>query len=435
MRASRAQPWWAAFDDPDLDALVEEALENSPDLEAARTRVEQADALANQALAGVLPQLTADVSANLLPTNTRGFQFGGIPSLPGAPEPPPVYMTASAVVNGAVPLDFWGEALQTRRAQVFNAVASRGDREALALALSGRVIEAWLDIHTARARVAIVSEQLAATEQLLELVELRYERGDSSGLDVLQQRQQVAGTAAQLPQARSLLRVREEQLRTLLGRPAGSPLTLAERDLPDLPNLAGEVDADEVAEGRPDLRAAAARVDAARFQRRSALHAFLPNLRMTGQVGWQFFYEEELLTQFGWGVGLNLSVPIFMGGANHAGLRAARAGEAGARAALEQSTLQAGLEIASAQASEEEQRLVLVAQQDQRDAAALAFDESVASYRGGFASYLQVLTALTTRGQSELSLVQARRDLLGARLQLEQARGGPWTRDLAGDDR
>jgi outer membrane protein TolC len=64
------------------------------------------------------------------------------------------------------------------------------------------------------------------------------------------------------------------------------------------------------------------------------------------------------------------------------------------------------------------------------EAARLAFQESRARYLAGLATYIQVLTATNAWQQAELTLLQARRDLLGLRIQLHAAIGGAWTRGL-----
>src|SRR5262245_2573122 len=59
-----ADAWWRAYGDPQLDALVDEALAGSPDMAQAAARVRSAEALARQAGAARLPSLSANARAS-----------------------------------------------------------------------------------------------------------------------------------------------------------------------------------------------------------------------------------------------------------------------------------------------------------------------------------------------------------------------------------
>ncbi|HSP80363.1 MAG TPA: TolC family protein, partial [Myxococcaceae bacterium] len=130
------------------------------------------------------------------------------------------------------------------------------------------------------------------------------------------------------------------------------------------------------------------------------------------------------------GAGASLSVPIWLGGAEHAAIRQARAVETAATASFRQLVLQAAQEVEGVLAREEQQREQVAALERQVEAARLAREESQARYLAGLTNYVQVLTATNAWQQAQLSLLQARRDLLGLRIQLHAAVGGGWTKGL-----
>lgn len=443
------EPWWTFFDDDELTHLVEEGLAGNGDMAAAWGRVEQAQARTVQTLSPVLPSVSFDVLGSTSPYDSLGFSFGGFPKVecpeyPDVPgiewpeceedttENPAVYHAGSAMLNVRVPLALWNGTLSAVHASRYDAAASEGDGEAQALALASRIAGAYFDVLAAREQVHIVQGQIEAHGALLELTELRYHQSDASALDVLQQKQQQASTQAMLPQARATLRTQENQLTALLGRRA--PVTVLESSLPDLPPAPATGTPADLADNRPDLRASDARLVAAQSRKDAAAGALAPSLSLSGNVGTQLIYFDELDTQETWGLGASLSIPLFQGTRNWAALIEARAGQRVAADSHSQAVLQAIQDVENAVVREQETTEQLRAHQAQLDAARLAFDESRRHYESSLTSYLTVLTALSSQQQAELSVLSTRRNLLDARIRLYESLGGAWTDGLSATD-
>ena len=427
------EPWWVSFDDGSLDAVMDQGLAGNGDLGAAWERVDQARATAFGALAPQLPSLSVDVNANVAPIDSLGFQFGGLPTAPGEEEDDEkvAYLNGSALLNAWIPLDFWGPQVQAYRAGRYEAEATAGDRDARAISLSVTVGGAYFDAVAAGAQVALIESQIAAQESLLELTELRYRETDTSGLDVLQQRQQLEATRALLPTARSLERTSRQRLAALLGLEGEGALPALPAELAPLPAPPATGRPADLLSSRPDLRAADARWAAATARRHGAGLAFAPSLALTAQAGTQAIYFDELDTQPLWGVGAALSIPIFQGAGRFAGLAETRAAEDGAARTLSQRVREAVQQVESARVTEEELDERLAALERQLEAAVAVAEESRARYAAGLTPYLTVLTAVNARQQAELTLLQARRERIDARIRLHEALGGRWTANLA----
>jgi outer membrane protein, multidrug efflux system len=443
------EPWWTTVEDPVLAALIDEGLSGNGDLQAAWDRAVQADARAASSLAGVLPSASLDAGVNLAPYDSLGFSFGGFPEMewpefpdiPGiewpefeedATEDPDVYWTGQVMASVRVPLDLWGTAIPTHQAGRFDAQAAEGDAAAQALSLATRIAGAYYDVVAARQQLAIVQRQLQTNEALLEITELRFEQSEATALDVLQQRQQVAATQSLLPQARQVATTREQQLAVLLGRNPTDDLGLALTELPGPGPLPATGSPLDLTDNRPDLRAAADRLDAAWHRKDGAIRSFLPSLALTGQAGMQWNHLTEYDSQNTWGAGVSLSLPLFEGTRRWQGLREARAGEDEAVHLYRQLLLGAVQQVEGALVAETGQRAQLTALRAQRGAATTAFEESRARYAAGLTSYLTVLLALTTQQQAELSVLQAERAVLDTRIQLHESLGGRWTETLSG---
>lgn len=417
-------PFWEQLGDDQLTSLVGESFRDNGDLAAAMARVDQSRALAHQARAGLLPAVAFDLAATEAPQSSLTFQQGAS----GIPLPPAdgSYTTTSATLGGQWNLDVFGRQVLTWHAARHDLEARAGDRDAAALALAEAVTVSWLDLASVGERLALAEDQLAATESLLEVVTLRYERGDATALDVLQQRQQLAATTASIPGLRLQQRLAQHQLAVLTGRPATTDVP-SPAGLPQIPADMAQTGLSDV----PGLRTAAATADAARAQKNAAWRTLLPSVAATGSVGQQGLRLDDWSTQDVWTVGGVVTVPIFNGGLLHAGVAAGRAGEIAAVRSLEQQQLAIAQRLADARVTVEQQRALADAVRAQSEAATLAYETARDQYIAGAAPFVVVVTSFEAMQQAQMAAVSARRDVLVAQLQLHSATGGPWTLDLA----
>lgn len=427
-------PWWQGLGDPELGRVVTQALGGNDDLEAAWARVDQSRAVARQTASPLLPSLSANGSYTATPADVQWFSFGGSPP---QPPPSPTAVVADPVISlrGTLDarwlIDLWGKDQLAWRAARYDRLATQGDTQAAALSVSVAVGEAWYDHALAAERLRVVRDQVQTNRDLLEVVELRY-GADATGLDVLQQRQQLASTEALLPAAEAGADLTRQRLAVLLGEDPSTWTTEAGA-LPAVGEAPAVGTPADLVEHRPDLRAATARAEGARRRKMSAQRTLLPQLTATGQWGRQSTTTWEDEPQDGpvASYGVSVSVPLFQGGRTWSGVQAATAGERAAMASWEQSFRLAVADVEGSLRTDEQARDALAAQERQLEAATLAFDEARLQYLEGTYPFLNVQSALVARQVAELSVLQARRDRVGARIQLHEAVGGPWTASLA----
>lgn len=417
------EPWWPLLGDPHLDEVVALARRDSPDVLAASARADQARAATWSAGSALLPSVSLDASTSTAPTESMGFQFGGTGGTGGGPN---TYTTGSAMVNSRLGLDLFGRSALGLRSARLEARAAEGDLAAVHLTLAQRVAATYLDLVAAQERVGVATEQITAQEGLLELVELRHARGEATAVEVLQQRQQLSGTRAQLPVWRSQVRSGRWTLAAAVGRSSPDGLVVSDTlpELPPLPPVGRPID---LATHRPDVRAAGERLAAARARSRQALAALAPTLGLSGRAGWQFIHREETETQETWSVGTSASVPLFQGGAGWASVRRARATESAALQTWRAALLDAVRDVEGALARGDEAAQRLDAARTQEHDAALALDEARLRWAEGAATYTTVYTALSAWQQAQLGRIDAHRSALAERAALHTALGGPWT--------
>lgn len=448
--ATDTDAWWTLMNDPALDGLVKEALENSPDLGSAQARMNQAAGATMGSLSPLLPSASFDVGVSGSPSANAANQISPqltqffediqtlMAQLPGPPaddpnddeeEDPDVTWNGSALLNLGLNIDFGSSALKVRAARLDEA-AAKGDRDGAARLLVQQVVASWLDVRNARARVRIVEGQIETNRSLLELTRRRFEGGDARGLDVLQQQQQLASTRALLPQSNQILRLREVQLATLLGRDPAAPNLPDGVGLPELSPQPGLGTPADLLEQRPDLVSAKARFESAKARAISSGLSLAPTLRLGGNLGWGYRWFHEWDSWETYGISASLSVPIFSGLLRHGALRQSLAGQDAAAHALTSAVRAARAEVESALAREDTERERIAALTEVLDLSRVAYEESTRQYAAGLVNYLTVLTSLASYQAAELNQLQAKRDLLGARADLHTALGSTWTRRL-----
>jgi multidrug efflux system outer membrane protein len=413
--------WWTSFGDPRLDELVLQGMDGNLDLVASRHRAEAARASAVQSLGPALPYASFDVGVQQKPCESLGFDLCAIAAAEAQEDAPETYLVGSAMLTAGLNLDVFGATVNSALAGRLEAQAAQGDAQAAALVISGQLTGAWFDLAVAQEQLAIVTEQVQLQEDLLEVTRLQLQRGISTGLDVLQQEQQLASTRASLPAARASLRQANNRLSLLLGLPPGQDFGAL--DLPELPGAPGTGRPSELLEARPDVRAAVDRMEASRRREKSTARAALPSVGVNAQVGRQGQEILERDTLDTWVLGASVSVPLLSGGSRGAALSSARAGTDASTASAQQALLTAITEVDSALVQERELVEQLEASRAQLQAAEAAWDSALARFAAGDVVYLQVVSSAQSLYGARLSELSAHRALLGARITLHQALG------------
>jgi NodT family efflux transporter outer membrane factor (OMF) lipoprotein len=421
-----ATPWWDELADPGLTELLRVAVSANGDLGAAVERILEAEAQTRRARSALFPTLSVDGQANTGPIDGLGFQFGGIPQGGDVQDLPARFYTGSINARASYRLSAWGQEYRSMQASRLEEMARRGDEDGVALDLIGQVATAYYDAVAAARQVAVITEQVESGSRLAQVIQLRFERGEGTALDVLQQRQQVATVRSTLPPARAELRLAQTRLESLLGRDPTATTVALGTDLPAVPDEAGQAIFSEPA-ARPDLRGAQDRLDAAGVRVSEAKWSYAPTIDLSANTGSQFFRSVGTTTQSTWGASLSVSLPLFDGLDRSGRTREASANERAARSSYEQLRRDAAAETMSAGIQREEQQAQLEALREQLQASERAFQESRRRYLAGLATVLDVLVAMDGMQQSELSVIRTQRSLLGSWIEFRQAMGGPWT--------
>ena len=288
--------WLAAFKDPSLDALVQEALTNNPDLQVAAARVEQAAAFVKVAGATLYPQVNALArGGGALSGDSSGLEGAGI------------------FANWEI--DLWGRVRAGREAARDQYGSSALDAEYARQSLAAFVAKSWFLATEARLQKANAEEMVAASERQLGLAQDRLRVGRGDEYDVVLAR---ANLGTFRDSVRSLDLSYQQAVRALealAGRYPAAALSVPAR-LAALPGPVPVGVPSELLERRPDVVAAERRVAAAFYRIEEAKAARLPRISLTAAVtsiSSELFVLKDRDNPV-WSAGASLTAPLYLGG-------------------------------------------------------------------------------------------------------------------------
>jgi len=380
--------WWKAFDDQQLDALVAEALADSPTLNIAAARTRKALAAADVSKASLSPRVDGSLSS----TRERHSENGLLP--------PPLGGSTQTLNQLQVTLsweiDFWGKNRSAYEAALGVARAAEVDAYAARLALSTNIAQAYVQLQRAYLQLDVAEATLEEREHIYSLTRDRNAAGLDSRLELKQAESALPATREQIAQLNELIGLTRNQLAALMGAGPDRGLAIARPTAGAHAALAlpSTVPA-ELLGRRPDVVAQRWRIEAASRDIASAKAEFYPNVNLLAFVGLQSFGAGNLLTAASrmMGAGPAVTLPIFDAGRLRANL-------AGKDADYDVAVEQYNQTVADAMRDVVDQLVSFrsVDEQQKQQKAALAtareaYDLALLRYREGLGNYLQVLSA------------------------------------------
>jgi outer membrane protein TolC len=251
-----------------------------------------------------------------LSTAAFGFDFPGLPRVIGP------FGVFDARLTLSTPL-FDARAIGGVRAGRALVKAGRADlrdiRETIVLAVGTLYLQAQADA----ARVASVRAEVATAEALVTLATDQKTAGIVAGIDVLRQQVQLQSTRARLITAENVFEKRKLSLARAIGLPGGQAFTLASQTtFHAAPPLTLDQAVAEASASREDVKAAQARVDAARYTRQAEAAARWPSLHLDADLG--TLGRDTSTLDRTYGVAAIVRVPVFEGGETRARVQRAQ---------------------------------------------------------------------------------------------------------------
>ena len=410
------QKWWDVFQDEALQTLIRAALEQNYDVRIAATRILEARALLGIAQADQLPEVTASASV----FSQRSPAAAGRPAV----DTSPVQLGLSASWE----LDFWGRFRRATESARANLLSDEWAQRQVISSLVSDVASAYFQLREQDLELEISRQTLASRRDSLRLTQVLADGGATSLLDVRQAEQLVFGASASIPDLESRIEQQENFISILVGRNPegvvrGRPL-IDQQQPPEVP--AGLPSS--LLERRPDILQAEQQLVAANAQIGVAKADFFPRISLTAIGGYQSSALSRLFTGPAglWTFGASALQPVFEGGRIRNNVAFAEARTQEATLVYQRTVQQAFRDVSDALVSYRKSREVRTEQQKLTTAAEDATRLSNMRYRGGAASYLEVLDSETRFFDAQLNLAQAQLRELQSLVQIYRSLGGGW---------
>lgn len=321
-----------AKDPLDMNGAVRAAVRTHPSVRGAGEQVQQANAGVDQARAGYKPQITGGIENQN--NNYRNSSYDS-------------RHVFTAKLTGSQMLYDFGKVAGAKHKAQSGVRASEAQVELATDEVALNTAQAWVDAHLQKNLLLIVREQLAAVISIADLVTERAAKGATSRSDVEQANSRVDAVRSQLLEAEAEALRASLTLMHLTGRI--TPVAI----MGDIPAILGDAacrsgdDADT-----PAVRLAAARRDEARADLDVARADRLPTVTLDGSAGYALTDGSRLYGQYRTTgqLGINLSMPLYQGGAAHARERGAVHQLRAYEDAVRQSRLEAAQGFADAKA-------------------------------------------------------------------------------------
>ncbi len=414
-----ATDWWSALGDPQLTALIEEALRNNPGLAVAdaRARAAQAEAGIADAARGPSVNAGASVSGSRFPTTVMSADSGG----------GHFNVAKYAYTNFKWGLDLWGGQRATWQAAVGTSRAAEIDARAARIELSGNVARAYAQLGYAFDQQDLAGAELNRAQQSRTLTAQRVSAGIDNRIALKQADGEVATAEQNVARADRAVDAARSSLAVLLGRGPDRGVEISRPRLLTPADVAvpGSLPVELIGH-RADLVAARWRVEAASRDIEAAKTAFLPDISigaMAGLIkpdGGNLFSLSSRFYQ----AGPSLSLPIFDSGRLRANLAGKDAQYDLAVAQYNQTLVSAINDVADDVSALQSLQQQIAAQRRAQTAAKEAWNLALARYQAGVGSYLEALSVrqqllLADRDMAALQAQQVDRSV-----QLIQALGG-----------
>lgn len=410
--------WWVRYNDTQLNEMVDEAIRDSPSLKAAAARLQSAEGMAQQAGASRYIQAGMALSAS---ETKVSYQYQ-------AYAPPQNWNDyGSATLNFSYDFDFWGKNKAAVAAATSDFAAAQAESAAANLMLSTSLVQSYAELARLYANRDTAVTALDIRKKTVSLLQQRFSNGLETRGAVRQAEALSANAEAELLNVDESIALQKNALAALLGKGPDRGITISRPNVKlqqtfGLPKEAGI----GLLGHRPDVTASRWRAESAAKRIGIAKAQFYPDVSISSFIGYQSFGLNNL-TKSGndaGSIGPAIYLPLFTGGRLQGQLTMAQASYEESVANYNATVTQAFHDVADVVTSSKALNGRLQKTQDAVNAAQDAYQIANNRYRGGLATYLDVLAAEDALLGSQRALVNLQSRAFSLDVALIHALGG-----------
>lgn len=418
--------WWTALNDPQLTALVDDAIAHSPNIRAAQAKVRQSRASLRSHQADLLPKAGVDLA--MVRTRSPDLSLlGGNNGSGNGRSPLDLYV---AGFDASWEIDLFGGTRRAVEAAGADADAASEDLADAHVQLAAEVAQTYVALRDQQARLALVHDSAQLEGEMLDLTRQRRAGGVASELDVERLVTQVEQTQSRVLPLEADVIESLDQLALLTGRAPGAldAELQASKALPSVPAKVAIGDPSALLQARPDIRAAERRLASQNAQIGVQTANWFPKLSIMGELGYSALDPGHLVRKdnFSWMTMPRLQWNVLDFGRVQAGVDGAKAGRDQAQAKYESAVLTALRDADVALARYGHQRENVYRLRSVEASATRAATLTRQRYRAGTASTLDWLDAERTRFSAEQDRIAGDAQLLKSFVMLHKALGLGW---------
>lgn len=410
--------WWERYGDPQLNALIEKALNVSPSIKIAKARLAQAQGIAQQAGAVDDFQVGAGASA----------EMGKVSKLYKAYMPPSGWNDyGSITMDFSYDFDFWGKNHNLVAAATSDLAAAETESSAARLMLATSIANAYAELARLCDNRKTVESALAVRQKTVELLQKRYDNGLETLGSVNHAIAIRASIESELLGIKEKVALQKNAIAALTGAGPDKALMIQTPHirLTKRFGLPSDLGIGFIGH-RPDVTAARWRAAAAADRVGVAKAQFYPDVSISGFLGTQAFGLDNLFDHgnSAGSVQPAIYLPIFTGGRLDGQLNAAQASYQLAVSNYDNTLTQALHQVADVVTSSRSIDAQIDKMQEAVNAANHALQIASNRYKGGLATYLEVLVAEESVLNNERALVNLQSRVFGLDIALVHALGG-----------
>lgn len=406
------EKWWQSLNDPQVEAVIEEGLSSNFGIRSTWDRLTQAEAIAVQTGAALLPSVTYQGGAERIGRDVSGIRTYATDYFAG--------------VGARYEIDLWGRIQSSRQASLLDAQAAQDNVSAAAMTLSSAIAKTWYQLAEAKQQQQLIEQQIETNQKILEVITVQFRQAQVGAADVFNQEQLVETSKGQLIQIREDIALLQHLLSVLTGKVPGlwwsdEPMELV--TLEQLPQI--DIPA-VVMQRRPDVLSSYRLVQAADQRLASAIADQYPAISLSAAVETSGERIRDLFDDWLGNLAANVAGPLFDAGLRKAEVRRTRAVVSERLNSYSQTVLEALQETEDAISQEAYQRQYVESLQKQLALARNVYERTYQNYLKGQLDYLRVLTSVVTMQRLEQSELTARRILIERRIDLCRSIAGGW---------
>ncbi|TBL46046.1 efflux transporter outer membrane subunit [Hafnia alvei] len=420
--------WWTAANDTQLNALMNDALKNAPTLKQAAARVREAENAVGMANSANGPNL--DLTAN---SRRDRFSKNTIqPLAPNVPNPQPLYETTNNLgLSFSYEFDWWGKYRNQVNAAKAQVNAAHAEQQQTALSLTSAIASAYYQLQSDYAMQDLLNKQIQSYQALAEINEQQYNAG-VIGIEVWQQSQAQVDINRQLvTQIQTQIDLLSHQIAALTGKSAAGKSNIQRVALPDSNLLTPPTELTINLLGqRPDITAQRELVESYEQSVQAARKDFYPSVSISGFAGFttaNFKGTNPTLLEAAskaWNLAPAISLPIF-----HAGALQSKLGEESALydqavESYNQTILSAVQDAADAITQQQSTNQMYQQAQGASQSTGQVYRVAQAQYQSGLTGRLPMLNSETQLLQQQQAELNAKNNLLQAKIGLIRSLGG-----------